>query len=186
MFFYILRVSMLEDDLISGAAELRTIESQLLQRYPLRPKEDYPAGIDDEDLLFNLYRIGCLLYLKRTLSPQLAHQSPEIQDLLSEFVSSLEALPSTSPANGVLCWPLVVAGLEATIRTHRRSITGRLRKINETWTSDILKKSEEFLSETWRDRRNGGLSESLDISCAAEASRTVLTTRAFEYPAVFL
>lgn len=193
VFFYILRVSMLADDVryaaassTAAASELRTIETQLSQPHPLSPKELHTAARDDADLIFNLYRLGCLLYVKRTLNPQLAHQSPEIQNLIQEFVSSLEELSPSSPANGVMCWPLVVAGLGATVGIHRRLIATRLRKNHETWRTDILKKSGEFLSKTWRENRNAGLSENLDMSAGAEASCSILTAGTFEYPAVFL
>ncbi|KAJ0103864.1 hypothetical protein J7T55_001234 [Diaporthe amygdali] len=178
VFFYILRVSMLADDVRSAAAsstaaasELRTIETQLSQPHPFSPKELHTAASDDADLIFNLYRLGCLLYVKRTLNPQLAHQSPEIQNLIQEFVSSLEELSPSSPANGVMCWPLVVAGLGATVGTHRRLIASRLRKNHETWRTDILKRSEEFLSKTWRENRNAGLCERHDTYSTPEFAR---------------
>lgn len=144
----------------TAASKLRTIETELSQRFPLQPKEDHHAAIDVKDLLFNLYRIGCL-YVKRTLNSQLAHQSSEIQELITDCVSSLVALPQISPANGVLRWPLVITGLGAAVRTRVRSIARRLRKIHGTCKSDILRREAGSFYQ-----RHGGrvaLGESLKV-----------------------
>ncbi|KAI9744329.1 MAG: hypothetical protein M1818_002481 [Claussenomyces sp. TS43310] len=164
LFSMILRVSILTSkitfpSLLNAATstELEHIETQLRNWQLPRPADDtndQPAV--DESITSELYRLACLIHVKRIRRPDLALQSSEIQGLLLKFIAGLNTLPPTSPANGILCWPLVVAGMCAVVISHRRLIVGRLRKNHETWRSDILSKSADLLCREWREDKPAG------------------------------
>ncbi|KAH9234082.1 hypothetical protein K456DRAFT_1805171, partial [Colletotrichum gloeosporioides 23] len=156
IFSTILKVSVLIKDtsLVSTvpypvAVELRKFESQLLS---LSTDAEHCAAKTHEDTTSELYRLACLAYIKLLLTPTLSHRSLEIQLLVRRFVVELSRLPSDSPANNILCWPMVVIGLCSVMAVHRRDIGGRLRRMHETsWRSDIVSRSAEFLSQRWKE-----------------------------------
>lgn len=185
-FCFILQVAMLTsnmdpDDLLdeTKVSALRSIEAQLAD--PLiheSASQGLPAV--DEWKTAQLYRLACLIHVRRTLEPNLDPKDPILQDPVTQFIRYLETLPSTSPANGILCWPLVVAGLSSVVTTHQRLITGRLRKNHETWRTDILSTSADLLSRQWKQRREcSRVSNSLGLE-------PIKVQQAFEYPIVLL
>lgn len=52
--------------------------------------------------------------------------------------------------NGLLVWPLFVAGLCAVASTHQCIIIGRFRTIYKTCRTDIMIRSMEFLRDRWK------------------------------------
>lgn len=186
IFCFILRVAMLTNntganDLLdeTRASELKSIEAQLAEHLIPEPDNCCTAAVD-ERTTSHLYRLACLIHVKRTLDPELDPKDPVVQNIVVQFIKYLYMLPSTSPANGILCWPLVVAGLSSVDTSHRRLIAGRLRKNHETWRTDILSLSADILSRQWKQRKVFlGVSDS-------PAIEPVKVQRAFEYPVVLL
>lgn len=185
-FCFILQVAMLTcnmdpNDILDEtiASELRSIEAQLAD--PLiheHVSHGSPAVV--ERTTAQLYRLACLIHVRRTLEPDLDPKDPVLQDPVTQFIRYLEMLPSTSPANGILCWPLVVAGLSSVVTAHQRLITGRLRRNHETWRTDILSTSADLLSRQWKQRREcSSVSNSLGL-------KPIKVQQAFEYPIVLL
>lgn len=185
-FCFILQVAMLTSNMNPNdildetrASELRSIEAQLADPLIYEPASHGSPAVDEQTTA-QLYRLACLIHVRRTLEPNLDPRDPVLQDPVTQFIRYLEMLPSTSPANGILCWPLVVAGLSSIVTTHQRLITGRLRKNHETWRTDILSVSAELLSRQWRQRREcSSVSNSLGL-------KPVKVQQAFEYPIVLL
>lgn len=160
VFSIIFQVSILQSGLASPsdldevrASELENIMRQL-EHCPVPPSHE-GAVSDDDEAVAELYRLACLIHVKKTLDPGLQDSSETIQGVLARFVSILNSLPPTSPANNIICWPLFLAGMSSMVTSHRRVIIGRLRRNYEScWRSDILSKSADLLSEKWRQDRS--------------------------------
>ncbi|GKZ51760.1 hypothetical protein AbraIFM66951_007065 [Aspergillus brasiliensis] len=101
-----------------------------------------------------LYRLACRIYLRKILDPSISDDDQAILALLVEFIDALELLPSDSPSNNILSWPLVVTGLCATRSAHQRIISTKLAHIHGEWRSEIFSKGAAFLREKWRNDRN--------------------------------
>ncbi|RFU33823.1 hypothetical protein B7463_g2496, partial [Scytalidium lignicola] len=161
LFLLILRISMLttsQDSVpldASSRFELEAIELQLSNlkfNKPTDRNDDEEAY--DHATISELYRHACLLHVKTTLNHQLSIKSDIIQNIVTDFVSQLEELPISSPANNILVWPLVIVGLCTITQCHQRIISARLRKNHETWRSEILPQNAAFLIRTWKPYRN--------------------------------
>lgn len=161
------------------ASKLRSIEAQLADPLIHEPTSHGSPAVD-EWTAAQLYRLACLIHVRRTLNPNLDPRDPAVQDLVTQFTKYLVMLLTTSPANGILCWPLVVAGLSSVATTHQRLITGRLRKNHETWRTDILSMSADLLSRQWKQRKEYfRVSDSL-------GPKAIKVQQAFEYPVILL
>ncbi|KAL3441788.1 fungal-specific transcription factor domain-containing protein [Aspergillus insuetus] len=114
--------------------------------------DDDDAG-PDRMRIFEIYRLACLLFVRRTLYPHAPLCGADVQDIISSVVAQVHLLPGSSPANGVLVWPLVVVGVCSLDDVHQRAITARLRTIYRTWRSDILRQNIEFLWAHWKHLR---------------------------------
>ncbi|CAG9990189.1 unnamed protein product [Clonostachys byssicola] len=129
--------------------KLKILEAQLHEQ-PIYSGQNTENDYTDE-LTSELYRLTCLIYIKKTLNPSLPDSSAAVQNLIEQFISILNTLPLASPANNILCWPLFVAGMSSILPYHQRLIVGRLRRnYNSWWRSDILSKTADFLSRNWR------------------------------------
>lgn len=106
------------------------------------------SGYDDR-IVFELYRLACLVYVKRTVDPHASLRHPYIQRVIASFIKVLHSLPMNSFANGILGWPLVTVGLCSVVGSHQRIIIARLRSIHNTWRSDIFTQNIEFLRGHW-------------------------------------
>ncbi|KAJ5084493.1 Zn(II)2Cys6 transcription factor [Penicillium alfredii] len=163
LFLTIFRISILVEDMTLGSedvaakarSELMALEEQLdatlTQSYHIN--EDMDIGCLNDAVTSEMYRLACLIYLKKVLCPPTPDEDPTIQSLVNAFVYQLGHLPSGSPSDTILSWPLVVTGLCATMSTHQRIIIAKLNQIFEVWQSDIFSRGAEFLREKWqRDR----------------------------------
>lgn len=154
---YILRIATLaaKSNVNLAAAQetrltaLRLIESQLGGWSGIPLPDDGKTPIPPDSALAEIYRLACLIHVKEILHPGL-HRVPEVQRLLSQLISVLHRLPTDSPANGILCWPLVVAGMASVEPPHRQLIVDRLRILHKTWRSDILTNSVALLENFWK------------------------------------
>ena len=161
VFSIILQVAMLQSGLTSPynlcefrASELTSLMCQL-ERRPVSTCRDDKTAPDDQEAVSELFRLACLIHVKKILYPRLHDSSAEIQGILGRFISTLNSLPPTSPANNILCWPLYLAGASSVVPSHRRLIIGRLRRnYGSWWRSDILSKSADLLSDKWRRDKN--------------------------------
>lgn len=166
--------------------ELRLLEIQLsnLPDIPLQDQTELPP----EHAISELYRLACLIHVKKILDPDLLYNFSEVQQLLAQFISLLDRLPPTAPANGILCWPLVVAGMASAVATHRRLIIGRLRAIYETWRSEILSKSAALLYDFWKDDKDevGSCSRTVHLTLPRGEAKLKMGQSWFHYPIVLL
>ncbi|KAL1873126.1 hypothetical protein VTK73DRAFT_1087 [Phialemonium thermophilum] len=134
----------------STAHELLTFADQL-EAYQTAWDDGDSSISQDEAKVSELYRLACLVHIKKTLDPWLPDWSDEIQGLVGRFIRTLNILPPTSPANNILCWPLFIAGMSSVAVSHQRLIIGRLRRNYESrWRSDILSQTADFLSKKWK------------------------------------
>ncbi|PYH46001.1 Zn(II)2Cys6 transcription factor [Aspergillus saccharolyticus JOP 1030-1] len=143
--------------------KLTAMERQLhaLQSTTLPPFSTGYTNMEEhgDAIMSELYRLACVLYLKRTIDPALDVRSNAIQALVTDFIRLLELLPPHHPVNCILCWPLVVAGLCTTLHAHQRVITTRLGQIYGVWTSELVTMSMELLRQM-----NGPASEGRSIA----------------------
>ncbi|KAE8410483.1 fungal-specific transcription factor domain-containing protein [Aspergillus pseudocaelatus] len=163
LFMCIFRISMLAEKVTSerqlhdspARMELVMLEQQLVAwQAGLPTRGDADVAWLNDAITSELYRLACLIYIKKVLDTALSDHSPPIQALVMAFVEHLGHLPPDAPSNNILCWPLVVAGLSAVVGTHQRAISTRLGQIYDIWRSDILCQSAAFLRQKWRDDRN--------------------------------
>jgi len=108
------------------------------------------AAADNISRASELYRLTCLLCIKKLLSPDLNCNSLAIREIVSTFVLHLEQIPPDSPVNTILTWPLVVMGCDAVIATHRRIISARVHASSENIKSANIELSLKFLRHTWK------------------------------------
>ncbi|KAI1362300.1 fungal-specific transcription factor domain-containing protein [Xylaria arbuscula] len=161
VFSCILEVAMLarQPYQTSPEAEQSRVDELLLLKAQLSgwsslPLQDDDIMAQDEHIIAELYRVACIVHIQTTLTSDHSDDSMELQYLVAQFISALDLLPPSSPANGILCWPLVVVGMAAEVATHRRLIVGRLRAMHGIWRSDILSKSTDLLHKIWkRDKK---------------------------------
>lgn len=123
----------------------------------------------DADITSELYRLSCLIRVRNLLNRNLSCHDAEIRGLVSGFITNLDLLQPTSPANGILCWPLFVAGALVGIATHQRLIVGRLQANNNMWRTEILSKAANFLTNKWKTERSIGQDS---IASSAHSSRS--------------
>ncbi|OGM42225.1 Zn(II)2Cys6 transcription factor [Aspergillus bombycis] len=163
LFMCIFRISILAEKVTSerqfhdspARTELTVLEQQLLTwRLELPLRRDADVTWLNDAITSELYRLACLIYIKKVLDPALSDHSPPIQAHVVAFVDHLGHLPPDAPSNNILCWPLVVAGLSAVLSTHQRAISTRLGQIYDIWRSDILCQSAAFLRQKWRRDRS--------------------------------
>ncbi|KAE8167464.1 fungal-specific transcription factor domain-containing protein [Aspergillus tamarii] len=163
LFMCIFRISMLAEKVLSerqfhdspARMELALLEQQLITwQLELPTRRDTDITWLNDAITSELYRVACLIYIKKVLDTALSDHSPPIQALVLTFVEHLGHLPPDAPSNNILCWPLVVVGLSAVVGTHQRAISTRLGQIYDIWRSDILCRSAAFLRQKWRDNRN--------------------------------
>ncbi|KNG91367.1 Zn(II)2Cys6 transcription factor [Aspergillus nomiae NRRL 13137] len=163
LFMCIFRISMLAEKVASerqfhdspARTELTGLAQQLITwQLELPPRTDADIAWLNDAITSELYRLACLIYIKKVLDPALSDDSPPIQALVIAFADNLGHLPPDAPSNNILCWPLVVAGLSAVESTHQRAISIRLGQIYDIWRSDILCQSAAFLRQKWRRDRN--------------------------------
>ncbi|KAL4746110.1 fungal-specific transcription factor domain-containing protein [Aspergillus terricola var. indicus] len=103
----------------------------------------------DDKVVFGLYRLACLIFVKQAIDPLISPRAPELQKIVRGFVTELETLPHDSPSNGLLAWPLVITGFCAVSHAHQRIILARLHIIHKTWRTDIFPKTVDFLRRLW-------------------------------------
>lgn len=103
----------------------------------------------DDRILFELYRLSCLVYVKQVLDPHVHPCDHKLQHIVNSFVDELSALEGDSPLNGILPWPLLVVGLCAVTRAQQSLIMGRLRKSHKVWRTDIFTTTMDFLRQRW-------------------------------------
>lgn len=78
--------------------ELTHIELQLQSLDMSAPttdtKQNYQGDLSHDDLvLFELYRLACLVYIRKTLDPQASPRDPSLQQIITSFVNELGSLP---------------------------------------------------------------------------------------------
>lgn len=125
----------------------------------------HQSDTHDDIVMFELYRLACLVYVTKLLDPQISPRDPSLQQIVALFIGELGCLSGESPISGLLVWPVVVTGLCAVASTHQRIIIGRLRAIHKIWRTDILVRSMDFLREQWktyRDLEKSSLSKTVD------------------------
>lgn len=159
LFVTIFRVSTLAQTLASGdrnqiSAARKVLNSldQELVACQVDSGDDKHADVASltDAVTYELYRLACRIYVAKLLDPLIPDEDDHIQFLIIDFAHQLRKLPSNSPTNNILSWPLVVAGMCATFNVHQKLIAKKLVHIHEEWQSDIFSKSLAFLRERWR------------------------------------
>ncbi|KAJ5698283.1 Zn(II)2Cys6 transcription factor [Penicillium macrosclerotiorum] len=162
MFLTIYRISILTQDLASHISKkVRKAKSELiliersLDSFQGNSNVDKSkdSGVIHDAITSEMYRLACLIHVKRLLAPDMPDEDATIQLLVANFIEQLQQLPSDSPAHNILSWPLVVAGYSSTIKAHQKIISWRLCQIHQEWQSDIFSLSATFLQATWRKER---------------------------------
>jgi hypothetical protein len=94
-----------------------------------------PAQLDagQRDLIHinESFRFSALLYTERLGHPLLPSSHDQFQQLVSQVLYHITALPVTSCVNKFLMWPLFIAGTECVDESHRDFIRRRCRDLTE-------------------------------------------------------
>ena len=94
-----------------------------------------PAQLDagQRDLIHinESFRFSALLYTERLGHPLLPSSHHQFQNLVSQVLYHITALPVTSCVNKFLMWPLFIAGTECVDEAHRDFIRRRCRDLTE-------------------------------------------------------
>ncbi|KAL4740979.1 fungal-specific transcription factor domain-containing protein [Aspergillus similis] len=123
---------------------------------------EYPSFSYDDRVVFELYRLACLIFVKQAIDPLISPRAPELQRIVGCFVTELETLPHDSPSNGLQAWPLVITGFCAVAHAHQRVILARLRIIHKTWRTDIFPQTVDFLRRLWGLNTGGSATSNKD------------------------
>lgn len=100
---------------------------------PNAPTDPTQLGAGQRDLIHinESFRFSALLYTERLGHPLLPSSHHQFQNLVSQVLYHITALPVTSCVNKFLMWPLFIAGTECVDETHRDFIRRRCRDLTE-------------------------------------------------------
>jgi hypothetical protein len=116
--------------------------------------EDFGCSIELH-ITSNLYYLACQLLLYQVMNPELSIHDEMTRETLAKFFETLERLPTSSSANGVLCWPLFITGLSLKTGKYRSAIISRLKVIETGWRSPIALQASKHLIRRWKECREG-------------------------------
>ncbi|PYH88375.1 hypothetical protein BO71DRAFT_445303 [Aspergillus ellipticus CBS 707.79] len=163
LFYIILRLSVVLNNTPSlgsnhaTLSELSSIE-QDLERFSIDQTFTSHHRSDKTDLELNeaqltskLYYLACKLQLSQAMQPTAPISNKSKQKLVTAFFETLEILPIKSSANGVICWPLFIAGLSTITGKYRSAILIRLRTIETGWRSSIALQTSKYLTRQWKE-----------------------------------
>lgn len=97
---------------------------------PTDPTE-LDAGQRDLIHINESFRYSALLYTERLGHPLLPSSHDQFQQLVSQVLYHITALPVTSCVNKFLMWPLFIAGTECVDESHREFVRRRCRDLTE-------------------------------------------------------
>lgn len=159
LFIAIYRVSSLAQTLTSGnpkevsvaTSELASLDEDLASKHP-RPDFGHNMNIEDlnDAVTSELYRLACRIHIKKLLVSSAPDEESAVFSMVEDFIDKLRLLPSNSPSQSILSWPLVVAGFSATTSGQQRIIVAKLAQIHDEWQSAIFSKGAAYLQEKWR------------------------------------
>ena len=89
------------------------------------------AGQRDMAHINESFRFAALLYTERLGHPLLPSSHDQFQNLVSQALYHITALPITSCVNKFLLWPLFITGTECVDEGHRNIIRSRCRDLTE-------------------------------------------------------
>jgi hypothetical protein len=146
--------SRLPDEASMARKELLLLDQELVScEMSFNVKHNMDIECLNDTITSELYRLACRIHVRKLLDPFAPNEDSMIPSLVETFVHQLQSLPSDSPSNSILSWPLVVAGFFATINIHQRIIAEKLLQIYDEWRSDIFSKSVSFLRGKWKKDR---------------------------------
>jgi hypothetical protein len=116
--------------LCSWHMEVPSITTPGTPNAPTDPAE-LDAGQRDLIHINESFRYSALLYTERLGHPLLPSSHDQFQQLVSQVLCHITALPVTSCVNKFLMWPLFIAGTECVDEGHREFIRGRCRDLTE-------------------------------------------------------
>ena len=97
------------------------------------------------------FRRSALLYTERLAQPLLPSSHPTFQNLVSQTLYHITALPTTSCVNKFLLWPLFITGTECVDPSHRNMIRTRCRDLTEESGFFNNLSSLEVLERVWAE-----------------------------------
>lgn len=140
--------------------ELASIQSDLSQieihSQPDQDSQSEDIGSPTElHTTSKLYYIACQLLLYQLMYTDQSLCDELVSEALPLFFDTLESLPLSSSANGVLCWPLFIAGLSSNTGRYRSAVLSRLKTIETGWRSPIALQASKHLNRMWKDSHRG-------------------------------
>lgn len=153
--------------------ELSAIQSDLW-RVSIHTNPDQILGTENVDcsaelhITSNLYYLACQLLLWQVMHSGTSIYDELARETLARFFETLERLPDTSSANGVLCWPLFIAGLSLNTGKYRSATLSRLKLIETGWRSAIALQASKHLIKRWKECREG-----VDIIMSSDSCSSV-------------
>ncbi|KAK5136839.1 hypothetical protein LTR08_001761 [Meristemomyces frigidus] len=118
------------------------------------PTNDVPQFNTDKDDLVHInetFRFSALLYTERLGSPVLPSSHAQFQQLVSQALYHITALPVSSCVNKFLLWPLFITGTECVDEGHRDIIRTRCVEIQKESGFFNNISGLEVLERVWRE-----------------------------------
>lgn len=122
------------------------------------PAGTVQLGPEQRDLLHisESFRYSALLYTERLAHPLLPSSSLNFQNLVSQALYHITALPVTSCVNKFLLWPLFITGTECVDEGHRNVIRTRCIEIQKESGFFNNLSGLEVLERVWKEVGRGG------------------------------
>lgn len=111
----------------------------------------HDAGQRDLVHINESFRFSALLYTERLSSPVLPSSHPQFQQLVSQALYHITALPVSSCVNKFLLWPLFITGTECVDEGHRNIIRTRCVEIQRESGFFNNISGLEVLEKVWRE-----------------------------------
>ena len=109
------------------------------------------AGQRDLVHINESFRFSALLYIERLANPVLPSSHQQFQQLVSQALCQIAALPVTSCVNKFLLWPLFITGTECVNEGHRNIIRTRCIEIQKESGFFNNISGLEVLEKVWRE-----------------------------------
>lgn len=141
----------LQLELLSIQSDLSRVIIQHESKQYLQTEES--GHFPELQIISSLYYLACQSLLHILMYPGLSVSDEPIRETIRQFFETLERIPLSSSANGVLCWPLFIIGASLNTGKYRSTILMRLRVIETGWRSPIALQASKILTQTWKDCR---------------------------------
>lgn len=129
------------------------------------------TSTSDRDILSELYRTACLIYRLQFLQKadnnkadksDIDDRAQSLEELTQQAYGLMRALPSGSPFENAMLWPMGIFGRELTLKQsyERSAVLSRLHDLENRFHMRHFGRARDFLTRQWSLRDGGNVVES--------------------------